>query len=112
MADCARDGKTAIGNDQDLIVEGCYVPFDWRDGFLDEYAREIRFCCLVMSEEYVEEHFDDIKAHASDVERRLDDAWCTKPLLLEGNIRNLASCKCYGLDYVLIGDRYEVDLEL
>lgn len=104
--------KTAIENRQDLIVEGCYVPFDWRDDFPDEYAREIRFCCLVMSEEYIEEHFDDIKAHANDAERRLDDAWCTKSLLLEENVRNLASCKRYGLDYVLIDDCYEVDLGL
>lgn len=104
--------KTAIENRQDLIVEGCYVPFNWRDDFSDEYVREIRFCCLVMSEEYIEEHFEEIKAHASDVERRLDDAWCTKSLLLEENARNLASCKRYGLDYVLIGDCYEVDLEL
>mgnify|MGYP002508361350 CR=1 FL=1 len=25
--------KTAIENDQNLIVEGCYVPYDWRKDF-------------------------------------------------------------------------------
>lgn len=25
--------KTAIENDQNLIVEGCYIPFSWREDF-------------------------------------------------------------------------------
>ena len=25
--------KTAIENEQNLIVEGCYIPFDWRNSF-------------------------------------------------------------------------------
>ena len=25
--------KTAIENDQNMIVEGCYIPFDWRQDF-------------------------------------------------------------------------------
>ena len=28
--------KTAIENRQNLIVEGCYVPFDWRKDFEEE----------------------------------------------------------------------------
>ena len=32
--------KTAIENEQNLIVEGCYIPFDWRTGFdLSCYVR-------------------------------------------------------------------------
>ena len=29
--------KTAIENNQNLIVEGCYVPFDWRQDFDEQY---------------------------------------------------------------------------
>lgn len=29
--------KTAIENNQNLIVEGCYVPFDWQKDFDTEY---------------------------------------------------------------------------
>ncbi|MDO4443123.1 MAG: hypothetical protein Q4B69_04535 [Slackia sp.] len=104
--------KTAIENEQDLIVEGCYVPLDWRKDFTDDYAGAIRFCCLAMSERYIEEHFDDIKAHASDVERRLDDEWCTKELLLEENERIIELCRKHGEACILIDERYEVDLEL
>ena len=39
---------TAIENKQNLIVEGCYIPYDWRRDFTDEYLSEIRFICLAM----------------------------------------------------------------
>lgn len=73
--------KTAIENRQDLIVEGCYVPFDWRKDFGEAYLKEIRFLCLAMTDGYIDAHFDTILSHASDVERRLDDSWCTAETL-------------------------------
>ena len=45
--------KTAIENNQNLIVEGCYVPFDWRQDFDEQYLQSIRFICLAMSDEYI-----------------------------------------------------------
>ena len=42
--------KTAIENDQHLIVEGCYIPFDWQDSFDKTYLDQIRYKCLIMSE--------------------------------------------------------------
>ena len=42
--------KTAIENDQNLIVEGCYIPFDWARDFGPEYVDHIRYYCLVLSE--------------------------------------------------------------
>ena len=38
--------KTAVENHQNLIVEGCYVPFDWRKDFDACYLNHIRFICL------------------------------------------------------------------
>lgn len=29
--------KTVIENRQDLVVEGCYIPFDWRRDFDEPY---------------------------------------------------------------------------
>ena len=49
--------KTAIENKQNLIVEGCYIPFNWNDSFDEEYLSQIKFFCLVMSEAYIDEHF-------------------------------------------------------
>ena len=41
--------KTAIENRQNLIVEGCYIPFDWVNDFEKEYLDNIKYYCLVMS---------------------------------------------------------------
>ena len=60
-----------------LIVEGCYIPFGWRRDFDERYLKSIQFVCLAMSGTYIEAHFEEIKAHASDVESRLDDSSCT-----------------------------------
>lgn len=69
--------KTAIENRQDLIVEGCYVPFRWRRDFDERYLPRIRFLCLAFTERYVDAHFDEIRAHASDIEARPEDTDCT-----------------------------------
>lgn len=53
--------KTVIENRQNLIVEGCYIPFDWEKDFTAEHLDDIRYYCLVMSENYIRNHFDDIK---------------------------------------------------
>jgi uridine kinase len=65
--------KTAIENKQNLIVEGCYIPFDWRKDFDAEYLADIRFICLAMTDEYVENHFDDIVRCESEIEKRITD---------------------------------------
>ena len=53
--------KTAIENRQNLIVEGCYIPFDWAKDFNENYLEQIRYYCLVMSADYIKTHFADIK---------------------------------------------------
>lgn len=65
--------KTAIENQQNLIIEGCYIPSDWRKDFSEQYFQSIRFICLAMSDAYIESHFDEIKNHASSIETRLSD---------------------------------------
>ena len=50
--------KTAIENRQNLIVEGCYIPFQWRKDFDERYLPSIRFICLAMSENYIENRRD------------------------------------------------------
>ena len=68
--------KTAIENEQNLIVEGCYFPADWRRDFDERYLPFIRFICLAMTEEYLELGitYNDIIKHESDIESRLIEA--------------------------------------
>ena len=100
--------KTAIENGQNLIIEGCYIPFDWADAFDEPYLKEIRYCCLIMSEPYIDRHFEEIRSHACDVEHRLDDSGLTKAWLAEDNRRNLEDCLEHRLPYVLIEEEYNV----
>lgn len=103
--------KTAIENKQNLIVEGCYIPFGYASSFPPEYQKDIRYVCLILSEEYINTHYDTIWYHASCIEQRLDDSDLSKDLLLEENRHNLAECRRHGLDHVLVEDRYEIDWE-
>lgn len=104
--------KTAIENNQNLIVEGCYIPFDWEKDFTKEYLDNIRYYCLVMSENYIRNHFGDIKRYASVIENRLDDEYCTLESVLEDNAQFLELAKKHNANYVLIDDKYEIDINL
>ena len=101
--------KTAIENGQNLIVEGCYIPFDWQGDFEAGYLAHIRYVCLVMSRDYIENHFADIQAHARVIEQRLDDSGLSKEALLAENEQNLSQCIAYDLPYILIDKTYEVE---
>ena len=103
---------TAIENGQNLIVEGCYIPFDWARDFDEPYRSEIRYICLVMSERYIREHFDSIKAYAHVIENRLDDSGCTLETVVRDNRRMLESCRKAGTQYLLIDGEYDVDIRL
>lgn len=104
--------KTVIENKQNLIIEGCYIPFDWEKDFAKEYLDNIRYYCLVMSENYIKNHFNYIKKYASAIESRLDDEWCTMESVLEDNAQFLELAKKNNVNYVLIDDKYKIDIDL
>lgn len=103
--------KTAIENKQDLIVEGCYIPFDWKKEFAQEYLENIKYRCLVMSEGYIRNHFADIVGFANIIESRLEDG-CTMESLIEENGRFLKLAIAHHLAYILIDDGYRIDMDL
>ena len=78
--------KTAIENKQNLIVEGCYIPFDWQ------------------------KDFEDIKRFANIIENRLDDSDCTKEAVLEDNRFVLEQAIKHNVNYILIDEKYEVEI--
>ena len=101
--------KTAIENKQNLIVEGCYIPFDWQKDFDAEYLENIRYYCLVMSEEYIKNHFADIKTYANVIEARIDDD-CIIESVLADNAQFLTLAQKHNVNYILIEDKYEIDI--
>ena len=98
---------TAVENGQNLIVEGCYIPTDWAVDFSPEYLRHIRCRFLILSRGYIESHFDDIMAHANDIEQRLEDDLCMEDLIRE-NEKLLSQCQRHGCPYHLVVDEYDI----
>ena len=104
--------KTAIENKQNLIVEGCYIPFDWKKDFDSEYLESIKYYCLVMSEKYIKNHFADIKNYANAIENRVDDEWCTMQSILAYNAEVLSLAQKHNANYILIDNQYEINIDL
>ncbi len=100
--------KTAIENRQNLILEGCYVPFDWRRDFEARYLDSIRFICLVMTDNYIDRHFDDIMQHACDIEHRIDDSDCSQENLKLDNMKYSDGFRNYGEQITWIEDNYNI----
>lgn len=104
--------KTAVENKQNLIVEGCYIPLDWKKDFEKEYLDNIKFYCLIMSEEYIEKHFEDILKYANVVEDRGADGDFTRQMMVRDNALMLKQCVKYGAEYILIDEEYGVEVGL
>ena len=103
--------KTAIENEQNLIVEGCYIPFDWADDFEQHYLEQIRYYCLIMSESYIRTHFEDIRRFANVIERRLEGD-CTLEGVLADNRAMWEAAKRCGANCVLIDGTYKTEIVL
>ncbi len=104
--------KTAIENRQNLVVEGAYIPFGWEKSFSDEYLKEIKYYCLVMSRRYIENSFSEIKEYASEIENRRDDSQCTEETVLRDNEYYRDMCLKYGYTPILIDECYQVDADI
>ena len=100
--------KTAIENNQNLIVEGCYIPFDWQKDFENKYRENIKYYCLVFSEDYIKNHFEDIKGFANVIEKRLDNT-VTLESVLRDNKFILEMAQKHKVNYILIDEKYEIN---
>ena len=104
--------KTAIENRQNLIVEGCYIPFDWQKDFEAKYLENIKYYCIVLTEDYIRSHFADIKQYANVIESRLDDSDCTMESVVADNAEIVAQAQKYNLNCIFIKDQYEIHIDL
>ena len=102
--------KTCIDNSQNLIVEGCYIPFGWEDDFTEAYVRQIKYICLILGEEYIKNHFCDILRFENVIEKRLTADFSAEDLCLR-NKYNLEQCRSRGYRYILIDKRYAINTD-
>ena len=103
--------KTAVENKQNLIIEGCYIPFDWQKDFSKDYLKNIKYICLIMTEKYIENNFDIIKEKADVIESRIDGGDFCKKDLIKDNLKNLNEVKKHSLPYFLIDENYIVEAD-
>lgn len=103
--------KICIENRQNLIVEGCYIPFGWEKDFAVDYLRDIKYICLIFSEKYIRQHFTDIVKNESVIEKRLPTDIVADEMI-KSNRYNLEQCKLRGYNYVLVEDIYQIDTDI
>lgn len=100
--------KTAVENRQNLIVEGCYIPGEWREQFSEDYLRDIRCVFLVMSEDYLRSHFAQLCDTASVIEQRLHDEPDLERLILcSNNFRE--DCRRHHIPCLEIDGEYDIE---
>ena len=100
--------KTAVENDQNMIVEGCYIPSEWRDRFDNEYLKDIKCFFITMSEDYLRNNFDKLSEHACVIERRIDDQ-IDLTRLINCSREFKEECEEHDIPVLEITDRYDID---
>jgi len=101
--------KTSIENKQNLIVEGCYVPFDWKKDFSYSYISNIKYICLAFSKEYIENNMNSIIEHENDIEDRIYEL--NNNHLIEDNEYYINGCKENNLPCKLVTKDYNLVID-
>lgn len=100
--------KTAIENKQNMIIEGCYIPVEWKKSFCKEERVHIKSLFVVMSEMYIRKHFSDIVNYANAIEQRIDDNPNMESLIsCSANFQKL--CELHGEPCYVIEQVFDVD---
>ena len=104
--------KTNIENNQNIIIEGVYIPFSFKDDFSEEYLKNIKYVCLIMTEKYIKNNIENILKYENVIENRLYKDNINIDEFIEENKYNLDMCKKYDYNYILIDDKYDIDLNI
>ena len=104
--------KTNIENNQNIIIEGAYIPFNFKDDFSEEYLKNIKYVCLIMTEKYIKNNIENILKYEDVIESRLNKENINIDEFIAENKYNLDMCKEYGCNYILIDDEYDIDLNI
>lgn len=104
--------KTNIENNQNIIIEGAYIPFNFKDDFSEEYLKNIKYVCLIMTEKYIKNNIENILKYEDVIESRLNKENINIDEFIAENKYNLDMCKKYDCNYILIDDKYDIDLNI
>lgn len=102
--------KTVIENHQNLIIEGDYIPFEFQKDFSTAYLKEIRFLCLILSQNYIKHNFSQIKNNACVIEKRLFPDIVNTKELISDNQHHFDECRRYNLTCAVIEKDFQKEL--
>jgi Cdc6-like AAA superfamily ATPase len=109
---------TAIQSKQNLIVEGCYIPFDYLTPFTEEERREITYTSLAFSDAYLDEKMSDILRYESVIEWRFPalghsqypgELEKVSESFRESNKKQRETCEKFGLNCYVIDKQYDLE---
>lgn len=100
--------KTAIENNQNLIIEGIYIPFDYQEYFTDEYLKHIKFLCLIMSNDYIKNNYIYLTNYENEIEHRKDCYYSCMDAIKDNELNTLL-CKKFNVPFYMIEEEYNID---
>ncbi len=104
---------TNIENDQNIIIEGCYLPTDKVLDFEEEYKRHIIPFYIGFSKQYIVNNFDSgILAHRSETEYKDIDNHMTQIYFIDAHNKQKERCKKDNQRYFEIDVNYEDEMQI
>lgn len=104
--------KTVIENNQNIIIEGAYIPFNYKNDFSAEYLDNIKYICLAMSEKYINNNYNLIINKSNIVENRGKSFSIDKDFLISENKKYIENSIKYNLPLQVIDNKYVINVDL
>lgn len=104
--------KTVIENNQNIIIEGAYIPFNYKNDFSAEYLDNIKYICLAMSEKYINNNYNLIINKSNIVENRGKSFSIDKDFLINENKKYIENSIKYNLPLQVIDNKYVINVDL
>lgn len=104
--------RTNIENEQNIIIEGCYLPQKQVKKLKEEYIGVIWEMYICFSKQYIIENFEEqILKNRSVIERRLYEEENSAEDFVENNQKVLQACEENELKYYVISEKYEENMD-
>lgn len=103
--------KTVIENRQEIIIEGCYIPYTWKQDFESEECLDIQYICLIFDKQYLIANGQKLYQYENVIEQRISSEPIQITTLIKEHQSMLALCKRYDLPYLIIKDDYECTIQ-
>ena len=104
--------KTVIENNQNIIIEGAYISFNYKNDFSAEYLDNIKYICLAMSEKYINNNYNLIINKSNIVENRGKSFSIDKDFLISENKKYIENSIKYNLPLQVIDNKYVINVDL